>query len=241
MTFCDGKSSVGTARKRRVDGISIRNSFNLFYLRSRLSRSLSLESLIESGFLPKNSIDNNKINRVVIRNSHSATCPAVNLTWPLCLRHSIFHLFLWMYEKLEDASQSTGTDAKLTMNIHREKSYSAHRLHNESKWIQRVRSDKSEWSGREKVSLVKCQNINEKMDSETEHHKIPITEKFSEFFSLSTFPPLPLLQLYQLVIGKVSSFFFAELQSSTPTVGCVSRFEFSIPPSQHQWQQQWPW
>lgn len=113
VTFCDGKSSVGTAQKRRVDGISIRNSFNLFYLRWRLSRSLSLESLIESGFWPKNSIDNNKINRVVIRNSHSPTCPAVNLTWPLCLRHSIFHLFLWMHEKLEDASQSTGTDAKL--------------------------------------------------------------------------------------------------------------------------------
>lgn len=167
---------------------------------------------------------------MVIRNSHSPTCPAVNLTWPLCLRHSIFHLFLWMYEKLEDASQSTGTDAKLTMNIHREKSYSAHRLHNESKWIQRVRSDKSEWSGREKVSLVKCQNINEKMDSETEHHKIPITEKFSEFF-----PSRPSLAatFATLSIGDWKSFLFFLLNCRV-ALQLLDVFHASNFPSHHR-------
>lgn len=38
-----------------------------------------------------------------------------------------------------------------------------------------------------KILLVKCQNINGKMDSETEHHKIPITKIFSFSSTSSSF------------------------------------------------------
>lgn len=78
-----------------------------------------------------------------------------------------------------------------------------------------------------KWSLVKCQNINEKMDSETEHHKIPITKNSPSLSA--TFATLS--------IGDWKSFFFllfrllhfsVDCTRAAPTVGYMFHAPISL-------------
>lgn len=62
-----------------------------------------------------------------------------------------------------------------------------------------------------KWSLVKCQNINEKMDSETEHHKIPITKNSPSLSAIFA----------TLSIGDWKSFFFLLFRLLHFSVGCT--------------------
>lgn len=78
-----------------------------------------------------------------------------------------------------------------------------------------------------KWSLVKCQNINEKLDSETEHHKIPITKNSPSLSA--TFATLS--------IGDWKSFFFllfrllhfsVDCTRAAPTVGYMFHAPISL-------------